>query len=238
MNMTRMPLFFAGAALAVFLSAGPVVEPAMACPGQEGACACKEGKAGDDAKCAGCAECKAAKAAAGEEGKEAAKDCTCKKGDQAKCDGCPECKAAADGKCPHGKEAAKDCACKPGDDGKCACGSDCKAEHGGECIHGKADGKAAKEEGACGSCGSCGAGAAAPAGGHLRAAIDPATGKLVEPEDDDLAPSAGLSAGEEQSARQVRQPGGGVMVAAPADLAPKAVATIDDKGVAHAGCAE
>lgn len=149
---------------------------------------------------------------------------------------CAKAAAAAQDSAGANHDSNKACACAPGEGGKCACGADCPSNHGGECSHGKAAASEAPKNGACGSCGACGGGAAAPADANLKAAIDPATGQFVEPEDD-AAPAA-LATGDGEPVREVRQPGGGVMVAAPAELAPKAVATIDDSGKAHTGCAE
>lgn len=82
----------------------------------------------------------------------------------------------------------------------------------------------------------------APAGEKLKAVLDPATGKLIEPADDEPSDdgttvTAARTAGK-NVAKEVTQPGGGVMVAAPGDRTPKAVATIDAKGEAQTGCAE
>lgn len=139
-----------------------------------------------------------------------------------------------DGECACAKaaSAAKACPCEPGKDAKCACGSECTPGHCAECK--QPAGTDAKP--ACGSCGSDCGGAAAPAEGKLKATIDPATGAFVEEPSDDDAPAAAKAATE--PAREIQQPGGGVMVAAPADRMPKAVATIDDSGKAHSGCAE
>lgn len=227
MRSSRFPLVAAGIVLAglfAFASGS-----ASACPGQEGECACKKAAAAaaaNDAHPAGCT---------GHDGTP----CGCDHDKDGKCECGDDCAQVHGGKCKHAGDKAdkKPCACAPGADGKCACGADCAAGHGGECKH-----AAAAKEGSCGSCGSCaGAAATAPAGEKLKAAIDPATGQLVEPSDDaedDTAPAAALSAGSAKVAKEVQQPGGGVMVAAPADAAPKAVATIDPKGAAHSSCAE
>lgn len=219
MRSSRLLLLAAGVLFTSLVTVG--AGSAQACPGQDGACACAKAAAADT----GAAD-KAAPACAGHGGK----DCACSHDKDGKCACGADCKAGQGGECKHGAATdQKPCSCAPGADGKCACGAECPAGHGGECTHGK-------KEGACGSCGGgCGGGAAAPSGEHLKAAIDPATGAFVEPAaDDDAQPAKAAAA----PAREIAQPGGGVMAAAPADLAPKAVAAIDGKGETHAGCAE
>ena len=213
MKSFRFPLAAAAVVTALFAFASG---PARACPGQEGGCACaKAAAAPGDASAAG--------TCAGHEEKAEAGSC-----------------AGHDEKAAAGDD-AKACACEHDKDGKCACGAGCAANHGGKCEH-----AAGAKEGGCGGCAACAAAAAAakgaPAGEKLKAVIDPATGKLIEPSDDaaDEEGAAGVAAsvGSENVAKEVQQPGGGVMVAAPAALTPKAEATIDDKGKAHTGCAE
>lgn len=212
MRSSRLLLLAAGAVLTtlVTLTAGG----AQACPGQDGECAC-------------------AKAAAAQ-GSGAPADktaCACAPGEDGKCAKCgTDCPSLKGGECKH----AAACPCAAGADGKCAdCGADCPSLKDGKCKHAAAEGKPAS----CGACaGNCAGAAAAPEGEHLKATIDPSTGAFVEPADDDAAPGAAKAATE--PAREIQQPGGGVMVAAPADRMPKAVATIDESGKAHSGCAE
>lgn len=234
MKSFRFPLAVVAAALFAFASGS-----AWACPGQEGGCACAKA-----AEAAGAPGDAAAPSCAGHEEKAAAGSCAGHDGQQAdgakaagSCAGHDE-KAAAGSCAGHDQKA---CACDHDKDGKCGCGAGCAANHGGKCEH-----AAGAAEGGCGGCAACAAAAAAakgaPVGEKLKAVIDPATGKLVEPADDEPTDEGNADMASEAAtgslAKEVQQPGGGVMVAAPQNAMPKAVATIDGKGKANTGCAE
>jgi hypothetical protein len=156
-------------------------------------------------------------------------------------DACEAAKAAGGG-CQGGcADKAKDekaCACSPGADGKCACGADCPSEHGGNCTK---EGAAAPAEEKPGGCmGDKGEGASAAPGGHLQAVIDPATGELVAPAEDEAAGVAAAATAQPApaGAKQVAQDLGaaGTVVDFPDSKVSRAVATVDAKGDVHVGC--
>lgn len=144
----------------------------------------------------------------------------------------------------------------------CPCGAACPSKQAGACA-----GEAGCEEKAAAACACKGAAAApaatgqpadAAAGGckhaesaskgdkpaaHQHAVLDPATGQFVEPNHGEdhagsTAPAASASANAAAAAAPVVQPGGGLMATVPAERANKAVATLDESGKPHTGCAE
>jgi hypothetical protein len=124
-----------------------------------------------------------------------------------------------------------------GDDKACACGAACPSM-GENAVPGAcACGGAGEADGHAG-CDHAAADTAATGG--LRAAIDPATGKLTVPDNASAAVPAAAAAVAESDPKivEVPQPGGGVMAAVPANRTSHAIATVDEDGKAHTGCSE
>ena len=154
--------------------------------------------------------------------------------------GCDKGAAAEHAGHPEGAGGCSEHAAKVGDpkqgteQAACSCGSG----HGA-CGCGKA-GDAAGGCGCGGSKGSCGEGkpeTAAPPGAKQEAVIDPITGELGAPRDDqavDAAPAAARGA----APREVAQADGSVSAAFPKDRTSHAVATVDPSGKPAMGCSE
>jgi len=134
--------------------------------------------------------------------------------------------AAAQASEPKGGAAAMPAACANGDHA-CACSRAAAAA-------------AAADTAAVADAGAKAAAPAKAAGAQQRAVIDPATGRLIVPKDraavqQDLAIPAPAA---RAAPVQIVQPDGSVMAPFPIERSARAVATIDENGAAHTGCAE
>jgi hypothetical protein len=124
-----------------------------------------------------------------------------------------------------------------GDKEACACGAACPSmgENAtpGACACGGAGEAAADSHAGCDH-----AAADTANSGGLRAAIDPATGKLTVPENGAAPAAAAAVAADDPKIVEVPQPGGGVMAAVPANRTSRAIATVGEDGKPQTGCSE